>query len=209
MKWGYLSNLGDLVADDCDNIIGHLIHAAAESGFSEHRHTQTQSWIKEIEFLKTAGAEIIGSNSSAANWPVFLEYEIPRRERRIDTVILASAAIIVIEFKVGATLFDSGAVWQVREYALDLRDFHEGSRGHVIYPILVASDVSQSDLVVFPAVGERPPKLVAPVARIRPEDLVRAILATQSAEESGTQPLAPERWGNSAYRPTLNIIEAA
>ena len=37
-------------------------------------------------------------------------------------------------------------MWQVREYALDLRDFHEGSRGNVIYPILVASDEDDTRL---------------------------------------------------------------
>ena len=204
MKWGYLATFGEIVGVDGDSIIGQLVHPAAGSGFSEHRHTQTQSWIKEIEFLKAAGAEIIGANPSAANWSVFLEYEIPRRERRIDVVILAVAAIMVVEFKVGAKSFDSSSVWQVREYALDLRDFHEASRGHVIHPILVVSDASQSDATTFPVPGDRPHRLVAAVVRTRPEDLGRAVLAVaQSAGEVGAQSLKPELWGNSAYRPAL------
>ena len=71
------------------------------------------------------------------SWRVVLEYPLLRLGRCIDTVILTDRAILVLEFKTGKSRFTSGARAQVDDYALDLRDFHSGSRDHPIVPILV------------------------------------------------------------------------
>lgn len=77
--------------------------------------------------MKRAFDETAAAVASAREWTLFLEFEIPRRQRRIDAVILMHSAIIVLEFKIGYKFFDSASIWQVREYGLDLRDFHAGS----------------------------------------------------------------------------------
>lgn len=59
--------------------------------------------------------------------------------RRIDVVVLLEACIFVLEFKVGSTVFDSVAVDQVTDYALDLKNFHESSHSPFVAPILIST----------------------------------------------------------------------
>ena len=68
-----------------------------------------------------------------------LEYEIARRGRRIDAVIIIDHVVIVLEFKGGLVSLDGSAQWQVREYGLDLRDFHAGSFDVAIVRVLVSA----------------------------------------------------------------------
>jgi hypothetical protein len=58
----------------------------------------------------------------------------------LDT--LADRPVLVLEFKVGANTFLPADRAQVEDYALDLFDFHAGSRQHVLVPILVATDAT-------------------------------------------------------------------
>src|SRR5436309_124696 len=83
-------------------------------------------------------------SSSTACWTVLLEYEIARRGRRIDAILLMDRAVIVLEFKVGVDSVDSASRWQVYEYALDLRDFHTRSVNIPIIPIVVPTGMTSS-----------------------------------------------------------------
>src|SRR5262245_60023741 len=58
---------------------------------------QVTAWQREIEILQSALAAVDGH--------VFLEFDVPRLGTRIDAVVLAGAALIPIEFKVGAKEF--------------------------------------------------------------------------------------------------------
>jgi hypothetical protein len=53
-------------------------------------------------------------------------------------VLVTERAIFVIEFKTLNGKFDPAARIQAEDYALDLRDFHAGSRNEIIVPIVVA-----------------------------------------------------------------------
>jgi hypothetical protein len=44
---------------------------------------------------------------------------VPRRNKFPDAILLADDLIFLIEFKAGATEFDSAASWQVEDYALE------------------------------------------------------------------------------------------
>ena len=116
-----------LLTEEPDALLGALTAAARGAGFASLWHAQTGAWQEEIRILKEVAAALVARRREAAKWPVLLEFAIPRRGRRIDAVILAGGAIVVTEFKVGATTFDSASVWQAQDYALDLRDFHEAS----------------------------------------------------------------------------------
>ena len=72
-------------------------------------------------------------------WILF-EYTIPRLGKRIDVVILLRERVFVIEFKAGETEFLHQDVDQVMDYALDLKNFHQGSLDRLIVPILVATE---------------------------------------------------------------------
>jgi len=59
---------------------------------------------------------------------VLLEFPIPRRQQRVDVVLLARDLIFVLEFKGGISDQRWLAMRQVEEYALDLADFYAPSR---------------------------------------------------------------------------------
>jgi hypothetical protein len=59
--------------------------------------------------------------------------------RRIDCVILSGKVVFAIEFKVGASIYDSHAIDQVTDYTLDLKNFHQQSHNKKIIPILICT----------------------------------------------------------------------
>jgi hypothetical protein len=126
--------------------LGALI--AAATLFATHRTKQTSAWQAEIRFLNGFVAECSHLLPSSAGWFLALEFEIPRRGKRPDVVVLADDLIFVIEFKVGAAAHCASDIWQVLSYALDLRDFHLASCGRQIIPILVATGVAATKSTV-------------------------------------------------------------
>jgi len=68
---------------------------------------------------------------------LIFEFVLPReRGRRPDIIILSSKQVIVLEFKDFAVR-KSAHIDQVAAYARDLADYHKGSRGLNVVPILV------------------------------------------------------------------------
>jgi hypothetical protein len=184
---------------------------------SAYQHTdlkrrQIKAWEQEISVLKSAFTELTRSTASAREWFVLLEYPIPRRQKRLDTVVLAGNVIICLEFKTrdkgkeNDRPYYLAAQRQVEEYALDLRDFHEASHGRPIVPIVVfpkdfdltdSSTPGSSDLVRF-------------VRTASVGNLGKIILAAFQADLQGDCPQVDgELWDRSAYRPVPTIIEAA
>ena len=47
--------------------------------------------------------------------------------KRVDVVLLIDDVIFVIEYKSGSKSYDQSAKDQALDYALDLKNFHEGS----------------------------------------------------------------------------------
>lgn len=164
------------------------------------------SWTEASEYLANAAAEVLKRHSLAKSWHYFLEFEVPRRSRRVDTLILADDLIFLIEWKVGAERFDRAALWQAEQYALDLRDFHEGSRDRRIVPILIATNAEPTSL----GVEFDRSRAVQEVQRIAPSQLSEALVAWWNLAHDPTAPvLEAESWEEAPYRPTPTIIEAA
>jgi hypothetical protein len=208
MNWGYKRSVADFLDASESSVLGLLSHSAANSGFFEHKHEQTHAWIEEIQMLKCVLDEIVAADASASEWTLLLEFEIPRRQRRIDAVILMHFAIVVLEFKIGCEAFDSSSIWQVREYGLDLRDFHAGSHGRLIFPVLVATGVS-GDEVPPPASFDRR-DCVAPVTCCGASGLSSALkTALELSKDGSREHIDAEGWAGSSYLPALSIIEAA
>src|SRR5258706_10764999 len=103
----YHTTLGALLAEDEKRIIGVLITGAGTANLGEHLHTQTHAWQKEIVILKAAASDLVRRIPESRQWGLLIEYPIPRRQRRIDGVILAGDIIAVLEFKVGANSYDA------------------------------------------------------------------------------------------------------
>jgi hypothetical protein len=157
--------------------------------------TQANAWQTQIELLRVHLGGLTGS--------IFLEFSIPRMGRRIDAVILIGPIVFALEFKAGDTTFDRAALDQVWDYALDLKNFHEGSHAAPIVPILIATDARTSPPVELRAEGDG---VYRPVS-VRAADLRSTIdLALRMIQGDD---LDAVRWSEAPYRPTPTIVEAA
>jgi len=110
--------------------------------------------------------------------------------------------ILVIEYKVGAKEYQRHAIDQVLDYALDLKNFHAGSHGLTIVPILVATQAPDHPSPVFLWDDEVVQPLLANQATLA--SVINAVL-----EELGGEPIDPVTWAAAPYRPTPTIVEAA
>ena len=84
------------------------------------------SWVEEIDILKSALANFSGRGS------VYFEYNIPRMGRRANVVALIDGIVLVMEFKTSEQEFTRASEVQVWDYALDLKNFQQGSRDRVL-----------------------------------------------------------------------------
>lgn len=153
-------------------------------------------------------AELLTSLPPIRGW-LCLEYEIARRGRRIDAVLILERTIVVLEFK-SSVMLDSANSWQVREYALDLRDFHGASSRISIVPVLVSTAESPANLDAATSRLSIDRPGVYDVVQCVSADLVHVIrqvaLCGQHRLEDHIDPIG---WRDAPYRPSLNIIEAA
>ncbi len=84
----YHSSIEDFLNIKDDEIIGKLNKAG--TSFASQWTITTTSWDSSIQILKKAFIELIELNSSAKDWHILIEYEIPRLSSRIDVVIIAN-----------------------------------------------------------------------------------------------------------------------
>ena len=133
---------------------------------------------------------------------IILEFEIPRRQKRPDVILLLRGIIIVIEFKFGAITYDAASKWQVEEYAFNLRDFHLGSATRTIVPVLCATeapDGSDPELTC-----NRVSKVVCCNQDSLPSTILKSARILEIPDD-----IDATQWLRSPYRPSLTIIEAA
>lgn len=187
----YDESIQGLLAADPDAIIGRLAQASNVAV----EETQTRAWRTQIELLKPALTGLSGL--------VMFEFNIPRMGRRIDVVLLIGPVIFVVEYKVGESKFERAAVDQVWDYALDLKNFHEGSHHIAVVPILVATEATAAPALVpqFSSDGVCRP-LESTSASLR-------MTIDQLLEQVHGSALDESRWLDAPYRPTPTIVEAA
>lgn len=193
MRAWYRNDIKNFVQEDINSILGKLSTASVNDGFAVEQ-MQNDSWQYEISNLK---------HLLPADLPchIFFEFNIPRMGRRIDAVLLGPnfPYVFVIEFKVGANKFLTSEINQVHDYALELKNFHKGSHGSKIIPILVATESGSTCFTLEFAAD----KVAKPIC-VGIEGL-KKVIDTFSFE--GT--IDGASWENSVYEPTPTIIEAA
>ncbi|MGK4455947.1 hypothetical protein, partial [Klebsiella pneumoniae] len=69
--------------------------------------------------------------------------------KRADAVLILGRVIFVLEFKDGEADYAAAAIEQVEDYALDLKNFHEGSHDLAIVPVLVPLDARHSRSIQY------------------------------------------------------------
>lgn len=205
MRAWHRGTLSELVDHDTRAIAANLNAAATQRSLAPTVES-LEAWGGSVTMLREAAIELIAAEPVAAEWQYLLEFEVPRRSRRIDAVILAGNVIFVLEWKVGASRFDRAALWQTEQYALDLRDFHAGSSRHCIVPVLIASEAPPRPLAE-PIPNERQAQ---EVQTISPAGLSSLVLAWWRAGRiPGAAQIDGAEWEMAPYLPTPNIIEAA
>ena len=192
MRAYYSKNLSGFLSEDAGSILGAL-YAASGPGLTQE---QKDAWEEEIRILK----EDLCRLSSGR---VFLEFTIPRMGKRADAILYSSGVVFVIEFKVGATEYLKADIEQCVDYALDMKNFHEGSHFLPVVPILVATG-AQPCINSYEQYGDG---VFEPVF-VRAGGLGQAI-SDIIASHNDADAAGIEAWEKSGYRPTPTIIEAA
>src|SRR5258706_15902683 len=175
-----------------DEILGRL----ARNNDFDLGQSQRDAWLEEIKILQKVLIRFQGS--------IYFEYSIPRMGKRIDVVLLIGPVIFVLEFKIGEKEFTSHAIDQVYDYALDLKNFHESSRDHLITPILIATKANGIKPVL--SLAPQNDKLLYPIRSN--VNLLDQVIADVLNFAKGTNLDATE-WEQGRYHPTPTIIEAA
>lgn len=196
MERAYFSApISEFLRASSSELEGRLSVASITDGFPPVQ-SQLGAWRAEISLLK--------SSLEGRDGRVYFEYAIPRMGRRADVVLLMGAAILVLEFKVGAAEFPRSAREQVWDYALDLKNFHERSHDAAIIPLIVATDAPDPPVQIpseLPADKVWPP-LIANETTLR--ELIDQVMGHVTGET-----IDPQDWETGRYSPTPTIIEAA
>lgn len=196
-RYYYSDTISAFLERNTDEIIGRLTLA------SEHdiNDETSKSWVEEILTLRNALAPYKGKGS------VYFEYNIPRMGRRADVIAIIDGVVFVLEYKTAEQKFHRDAMIQVWDYALDLKNFQEGSLERTIIPILVAPKEKDShccfDLKVFEDNVYEP--LLANANKLG-EAIAKVMEHVTHVSQT---PSADDIWAKSGYEPTPTIIEAA
>ena len=197
MKAWLSLSVAEFAALSARDVAARLAYAQA-SRHATLELAQRHAWEAEAVLLHAA------LRDADPSWRVLFECDLLRLEKRVDVVVVTDRAIVVLEFKHGARGFEPKDLRQAEDYALDLHDFHAGSRAHPVVPVLVATEAA-------PARFE-PPLIwhgVTPVLRSNGVQLRAVILAIQEAVGAPARPLDPLAWEGAPYRPVPTVLEAA
>lgn len=187
----YSATIQDFLAAHENTIIGEM---ALQHPFDLNDLTK-RSWLNEIRILKRELKDMKDGH-------IALEFRIPRMGKRVDAVVLYRGIIFLLEFKDGDTEYRNSTFKQVMDYALDLKNFHRGSRYKYIVPIAVPTEAPASS----PEIHKYRDGIFHPIGvnHMQIGAAVRAI--TEKWEQPEMDYIA---WENSEYMPTPTIIEAA
>ena len=135
-------------------------------------------------------------------WSIVKGWRLPRLNRQIDAVVLMERAIVACTVRHGKRHTSLNRM-AAEDAALDLHDFHSGSRAHPVVPLLVTTDAVRHD-------GARPLMLqgVTPVMEACTHTVGERLREIDAAARFGPR-LDPDAWHQESYRPVPSLIEAA
>jgi len=203
----YKSSVEEFLGQTDESIIARLGTAYARQGYTSLFTDQTLTWERDLLFLRESLEQCVKRSVSSKYWGLILEFSIPRKESRIDIVLLIREVIVVLETK--TTLAASQAKRQVEEYALLLHYFHKASAECRIVPVIVSPEAVEANYdainqhELFP---QMPGHLVAAISRSSWEGLPNLLLEVERSSSGQTD---FDLWDTSPYFPVPNIFEAA
>jgi hypothetical protein len=174
--------------------------AEEKQSFRRSEPQQLRAWRTTVDLLRAA----LSGWGEAAYWALHLEFRLRRLGKRLDAVLATPRGVFVLEVKAGAARIELGDLRQVEDYALDLQDFHAGSRGFPIVPVLVATEAVAATAAMPLLLAGATPPLATDAACLGA--LLRRLWAALPAP---AVPLDVAGWGAAPYRPVPGIVEAA
>lgn len=196
-RFYYSDSISAFLNRSVNEVIGELT-LASQHDINEET---SSSWVEEIDTLKEALAPFSGHGS------VYFEYNIPRMGRRADVVAVIDGIVFVLEYKTAEQKFHRDAMIQVWDYALDLKNFQEGSHDRVLVPVLVAPkekdkhcclELKHFEDNVYEPLMVNAHLLGAGISKVL--DSIPHEVQLKTADDI---------WAKSGYEPTPTIIEAA
>lgn len=197
-RYFYYSDIHSFLFESVEGIFGKL----SMNDEYDTAATQKFAWEEEINTMK----DVLMAYQNEQGWILF-EYTIPRIGKRIDVVLLLRERIFAIEFKAGQEDILHADVDQVLDYALDLKNFHQGSAERMIAPILVPTvndKVSTTCSLSHYDDGIYEPMIANKVAL---GDIIGRVLEQVIPHQE--YKVALKDWVRSRYEPTPTIVEAA
>ncbi len=200
MKSFWSGTVAELLRASVPDITGALATAQIRH-FRVNEAQQLRAWEVTINMLQGALPTVPYSET----WRVLLEFPMLRLGKRPDVIILIRSAILVLEIKAGSSFHTPADRRQVQDYAIDLHDFHAGSREHIIVPILVAEKATTRlpDMPLMLGRGVTSP--LDATAKTLPS-LLREI-SDYTNQQAGQ--LDADAWMRAPYRPVPTIVDAA
>lgn len=198
-RFYYSDTISRFISTGSDIVASKIWLSSTEHDTNEETK---KSWIEEADVLKNSLAPFCDRGS------IYFEYNIPRMGRRADVIVLIDEIIFVLEFKTGKQEFTRDAVVQVWDYALDLKNFQEGSLDRIIIPILVAPEEKDRNCRLKLAHFEDDVYEPMMCNRSRLQECFDVVLAKLS-KTTEFDSIQDDCWAKSGYSPTPTIIEAA
>ena len=190
---GFNSSFDEFIKKSQDEILGVLVRN--QDGSVET--TQREAWRFQINLLKD-----ILPNFKEGN--ILFEFKIPRIGKRVDNILIIKNIIFVIEFKVGSNKYLNQDKVQTIDYALDLKNFHEGSHNANIVPILVSTEAPN-----FENIFNYSEDMVATNCLLANSKNLKFIISLVLEKTNQANDINFSNWIKSSYLPTPTIIEAS
>ena len=187
----YSATIKDFLSTHENYILAEMVK---QHPFDLNDYTR-DSWLSEIRILKRELKDMIGGH-------IALEFKIPRMGKRVDAVIAYRGILFLLEFKDGDTEYRNSTFKQVMDYALDLKNFHKGSRNKLIVPIAVPTEAPASS----PSIQKYKDGVFRPFG----VNHMQIGAAIRVVSDKWAQPeLDYNEWESAEYMPTPTIVEAA
>jgi Uncharacterized conserved protein (DUF2075) len=204
----FRSSVSDFIALSEGEVLSHLSIGYADRGYTSQYSDQTLTWERDIRCLRGALVECVRKEPKASEWGILLEFSVPRKEVRIDAVLLIHGEIVILEAKSGMAFLQARR--QLEEYALLLHYFHKGSADRKIVPVIVSPEAGEPDL---DALNQY--EMFSQLATFWVSNVITTswrclptLLETVAKRDLGEQ-IDHVTWDESPYHPVPSIIEAA
>ena len=187
----YSKRLQEFLKEDNNSILWELTNNHPFALEEQQRN----AWREQVIILKEQLQELESGH-------ILFEYSIPRMGKRVDVVFIYSNYVFVIEFKVFSNEYTRADIDQCIDYALDLKNFQEGSHHTPLIPILISTEASEFNNII-----EKSKDGIYEILLCNKNNLKKTI--EKICQEESKSIINPIEWENSLYKPTPTIIEAA